>query len=255
MTVNMFFGQTEIKIEVLILDRRCVFTSRLDLLTADSLQSSQPGLPPPYASPAISSASSHGSRPTSSSPTTPTLPMIAVRGKPDEIVGAIKPDDSSSILPVGTTLNKPHESGPGSPLLTDKHQMTSPLILTSSHQPPSSSNKTLPPSPPSTLLSSSTKELQSSLPPIHPSMNDEKTLAQQGEAITLVVQEDEKTLTDPHTSEPAYSDVSATHSSIRSAPPLPSPSPSPTTTLSTVAAVHAKKKSFRNKLLGKLKLA
>lgn len=64
MTVNMYFGQTEIKIEVLIQDRRCVFTSRLDLMTADSfnspLQQQHEQLPlerpPPYSSPLLPSA-------------------------------------------------------------------------------------------------------------------------------------------------------------------------------------------------------
>ncbi|CAO3589013.1 unnamed protein product [Absidia cylindrospora] len=264
MTVNMFFGQTEIKIEVLILDRRCVFTSRLDLLTADSfnnihqkLPSTPMQQPPPYTSPTMSSNSSQGSWPTSSS--TPSTPKLnsGMKGKPDEYLGLGKPDDS---IVAGTTSlmmnNKPHESEPSSPTTTtipqrqanndNKHQMmtqpsSSPLtmVLTST-----SADKTLPPPPPAPASAptpvSSTKELLSLVPDHN---NEEKTLNEQQDQIiapaAAMTQQDEKTLTEPM---PAQSNVPSSPSSTRLTPP-------------SVVVKSNKKKSFTNKLLVKLKLA
>ncbi|ORZ10128.1 hypothetical protein BCR42DRAFT_494628 [Absidia repens] len=276
MTVNMFFGQTEIKIEVLIRDRRCVFTSRLDLLTADSfnnihqtLPSSSAQQPPPYASPTMSSNSSQGSWPTSSS--TPSTPKLnsGMKGKPDEYQVLGKPDDSITSLMMN---DKPHESEPSSPTTTttppqrqanndNKHQMmtqpsSSPLTMVLTSTPPSTSaDKTLPPPPPTQALApapapaptpvSSTKELLSSVPinVTDNSNNEEKTLNEQQDQIiapaAVAAQQDEKTLEEPM---PAQPNVSSSPSSTRLAPP-------------SVAVRSNKKKSFTNKLLVKLKLA
>ncbi|KAI9301595.1 hypothetical protein BJ944DRAFT_1812 [Cunninghamella echinulata] len=141
MLVNMYFGQTEIKIEVIIRNHRQVFTSRLDFVSDtssinindSSVGSASPTLttaPPPY-SPGTSSPPSSSSTSSSTwpSPTTasssgltsanaaaynniPTPPPLLsnssdsqqLYGKPDEITQSI-------------TYSKPHFSGVMSPAL------------------------------------------------------------------------------------------------------------------------------------------
>ncbi|KAI8081766.1 uncharacterized protein BX664DRAFT_341244 [Halteromyces radiatus] len=278
MTVNMYFGQTEIKIEVLILDRRCVFTSRLDLLTADSYNNqsvnnkfatpTQP--PPPYTSPAMSTASA--SLPTSSTPSTPlSSSTTAALGKPDEAISrdAEKPHDPELVHVA--KLNKPHTSDQGSSMVSssssssavynnDKHQTISSsshrMVLTSHHSSNQSSSKMLPPPPPIVLSSSSSSSLKinSSTKELVKSTEitnriDEKAVLDENELNSaLLIQKDEKTLTPdldiPTTTESGISLASTS---------LPGPTGPPSMTT-------PKKKSmfgFKNKskLLVKLKLA
>jgi hypothetical protein len=118
MTVNMYFGQTEIKIEVLIQDRRCVFTSRLDLLTADSFSSPQQQQheqlplerPPPYSSPLLSTQA------------LPRPPLAVVPNNSNQAFGSSRQDSIQ-------TLNKP--DSPDTPWqrldnINDKLQMLTP---------------------------------------------------------------------------------------------------------------------------------
>ncbi|ORZ22048.1 hypothetical protein BCR42DRAFT_161778 [Absidia repens] len=174
MTINMFFGRTEIKLEVLIRDRGCIFTSRLDLMAADtSIQNAPPDLPPPYSSPKLIAASSPIPPPlnigdvATTSSFASTLPTA-------EIVGSMKPDDVAGNDTVVT--NKPDESEPTSPTITQRsgrgsndndifpvttlNPYTPTTLLTNSYQPSElPSSKTAEPS--STSASESPPSLQS----------------------------------------------------------------------------------------------
>ncbi|CAO3608977.1 unnamed protein product [Cunninghamella blakesleeana] len=137
MLVNMYFGQTEIKIEVIIRDHRQVFTSRLDFMSesqysqnnmSSTMASPSPTLtynssaPPPY-SPGMHHVSPSRPSPPSSSSSSAVTPVLSSAA----ISSTSSTTTPSSIinnkpLPVTqTSFSKPHEIDDSTTLYNKPH--------------------------------------------------------------------------------------------------------------------------------------